>query len=942
MQARNEAEHGVHGLVRPGPDAVRDEIQEIFAVLRGDDAPVDRNCAGSWRAHSSNAFKESSFPRSIWSDQSENFSRRRGKTRVPQRPKSAVSFGETVYSYADVFHARDYNTLYHAWNVDIGLWRPAQYTGSNDAVGIIQPEYEIRVMMRLIKCGWSPFPKFVSAAATVAVLGTAILPAQQSGDVRGTVTDSRTNTPVNGARVYIAAPERAALTDERGRYVLRGLPAGSYVVTTTSLGRKADSSSVTVSGSSAATLDIALKEGSLLLSSMVVSATRTPTEARKVASTVNVLTSEQVRQSPARESQDMLREIPAVELPRTSSMVGGTAQIVSIRGVDEGRTAVLFDGIPVNDAWGEWIDWGRMPKGMIDHVEVLEGGTSSLYGNGAMGGVISFFSRPVAPGSARIQLDGGNRDARHAYAEVGVPLFRGLTASFSGDYQEHGGYVLIDSTVRPAVTGNTFGFRGPVDIASHVIQRNGYGRLSYEPSAKLSVFLTGHLFGDSRNLGTPLTFANRDQRNVDFGLTYGALSAGQIAVRAWDGRQIENQRSSAIRSAALRNFEDSSLTAEIPSHDWGASALWTRTSLPVLQSFSVGADLRHYQGDFNEVDFNTSCPGVNCGVIARTVTSGGDQTLSGAFVQAIAAPVSPLTLELSARVDQWSNNNGHSNDAAAGPTIYPNKSKTSFSPRFGAVYQVVPAFALRGAVYKAFRAPNLAELYRKQISATQITAPNPDLKAETAVGREVGFDFQPTTWLQAKGTYYVADYNDFNSPQTVIGTARPDACGTIATCRQRLNVGKSRSEGIEGYVALRPVQQLFLSAGVSYDDARVQSGIPDTLPSNRKPHINRVPSPRQTLRGTYSSALLGELTVIWRHEGQTTTLGGLALQPFTVVDLSYQREILRGIRGFVSVENIGDEVYEVNKAGAGSAANPYIISVGLPRTFRVGIEAFRF
>ena len=137
-----------------------------------------------------------------------------------------------------------------------------------------------------------------------------------------------------------------------------------------------------------------------MLSSVIVTATRTPIEATKVASTVNVLTPEHVQTSPARESQDLLREIPGVELPRTSSLVGGTAQIVSIRGVDEGRTVVLFEGIPVNDAWGEWIDWGRVPKGMLDRVEVVEGGTSSLYGNGAMGGVISFFSRPLAPGAS--------------------------------------------------------------------------------------------------------------------------------------------------------------------------------------------------------------------------------------------------------------------------------------------------------------------------------------------------------------------------------------------------------------------------------------------------------------------------------------------------------------------------------------------------------------
>ncbi|MEP6763779.1 MAG: TonB-dependent receptor [Gemmatimonadaceae bacterium] len=779
----------------------------------------------------------------------------------------------------------------------------------------------------------------VLSTATVATLVTPhdAVAQDKTGDLRGTVTDDH-QQPVIGARVSIAKPDRVSLTDERGRYVLRGLPAGSYSVAISAIGRKTLIEKATVAAGTANTFDAKLADGSLLLSGVVVSATRTSVDANKVASTVNVLTPEQVRQSPARESQDLLREIPAVELPRTSSLVGGTAQIVSIRGVDEGRTAVLFDGVPVNDAWGEWIDWGRVPKNMLDRVEVVEGGSSSLYGNGAMGGIISFFSRPMAPNSARIQLDGGSRNARHAFVAAGSPVFHGLSATVSGDYQENGGYVLIDSAIHaPGV----YGLRGPVDVASNVIQRNAYARVNYAPSANWSAFATGHFFGDSRTLGTPLAFANRDQRNVDVGFDYGTVSHGQLTLRAWDGRQIENQRASNIRSVVLRTIEDSSLTANIPSHDWGASAIWTRAGLPGLESFSVGGDFRHYQGDYNEIDFNTTCPGTNCGAFARQISSGGAQSLSGAFAQAIAAPFDPLRIELSARVDQWSNNDGHSNDAAAGPTTYPDKSKTSFSPRVGVHYQLHPTFSLRGAVYKAFRAPNLAELYRKQISATSITIPNPDLKAETALGREVGFDWQPAFWLQAKGTYYVADYNDFNVPVTLTGTDRLAACGTITTCRQRLNVTATRSEGIEGYVALRPISQLLISAGVNYDDARQQSALTAAQLSS-KPHINRVPSPRQTVRGTYSSGLLGEATVIWRHEGQTTTLGGLPLRPFTVVDLNYRREIVRGLSGFVSVENVGDVRFQVNKAGAGTAASPFIITTGLPRTVRAGLEAFRF
>jgi outer membrane receptor protein involved in Fe transport len=766
---------------------------------------------------------------------------------------------------------------------------------------------------------------------------------QRGGDVHGIVTDTRTHTVITGARVAVMTPERVAISDQRGMYTLRDLPPGTYVVMTSAIGRKMDSSTVTITSGGNTTLDVSLKDGSLLLSSVVVSATRTQVEAAKVASTVNVLTPEQVRQSPARESQDMLREIPAVELPRTSSLVGGTAQIVSIRGVDEGRTGVLSDGIPINDAWGEWIDWGRVPKSMLDRVEVAEGGQSSLYGNGAMGGLISFFTRPLAPGSAQMGVDGGSRDARHGYLSAGLPVYGALTANVSGDYQEGGGYNMIDSPIA-----------GSIDNVSQVIQRNAFARLNYAPSSRLSAFVGGHLFGDSRNTGTPLSIANRDQRDLSAGLDFGQYATGMLGIRAWDGRQIENQRSTAFRSAATRAAEDSSLNAEIPSHDWGGSAIWTRNFASMFQSFSVGGDFRHYQGDYNEIDYNTAgCATgtvATCGTIARTVSSGGSQNLSGIFAQAVIAPWTPLRVELSARGDRWDNNDGHSVDNTPPATVvnttsYGDSSKNAFSPRIGLRYQIVSSFSVHAAYYRAFRAPNLAELYRKQVSATQITVPNPYLSSENAEGREAGFDWQPMDWVQLKGTWYVADYNNFNSPQTLTTTtdpARPAECGAVATCRQRLNVGKARSEGGEAYIAIRPITPLFLSAGVSYDDDRVQSALPAGTTDDTKPHFNRVPSPKQTIRGTYSSAMLGDWTAMWRHEGTTTTLGGIPLQPFSVVDINVQRELVPGLRGFVSVENLTDENYQVNIAGAGTAASPTIVSRGLPRTIRAGVEAFRF
>jgi outer membrane receptor protein involved in Fe transport len=389
-----------------------------------------------------------------------------------------------------------------------------------------------------------------------------------------------------------------------------------------------------------------------------------------------------------------------------------------------------------------------------------------------------------------------------------------------------------------------------------------------------------------------------------------------------------NSATCATPGTTPRQCEDSSVVADIPSHDAGISAMWTRGGLLRLESVSVGGDFRRMTGEYDEVDFNTSCPGVNCGTVTRTIRSGGDQHLSGAFVQAIAAPVSPLRLELSARVDRWTNNNGRSVDATAGTTDYADRTKNAFSPRFGARYQLFDGLSVHGAVYKAFRAPNLAELYRKQISPTQITIPNPDLKPETALGREAGLDWQPMDWVQVKGTWYVADYRDFNVPVQI-------SAGPPAT-RQRLNVSRSRSKGGEAYLALRPIPQLLVAGSVNYDDARVVAGPPGTVVGA---HINRVPSPKQNVRATWTSPMLGTWTGIWRHEGHTTTLQGASLAPYTVVDANVQRQIVPGLTGFVSVENIGDTKYEINIAGAGANA---LLSYGLPRTVRVGLQAYRY
>ena len=142
---------------------------------------------------------------------------------------------------------------------------------------------------------------------------------------------------------------------------------------------------------------------------------------------VNVLGREDIKQSPALVADDVLRQIPTFSLfRRTSSLASHpTAQGVSLRGIGPSgvsRTLVLLDGVPFNDPFGGWVYWSRVPLESADRIEVVDGSSSSLYGNYAMGGVINFVTSP--PTRADGRGEGAVRQPQHA--EGGFPRQRRL------------------------------------------------------------------------------------------------------------------------------------------------------------------------------------------------------------------------------------------------------------------------------------------------------------------------------------------------------------------------------------------------------------------------------------------------------------------------------------------------------------------------------------
>ncbi|HST91745.1 MAG TPA: Plug domain-containing protein, partial [Brevundimonas sp.] len=123
------------------------------------------------------------------------------------------------------------------------------------------------------------------------------------------------------------------------------------------------------------------------LPEVVVTGARLPPAASEAAFAVIRLDTDDL--TGASRLDEALASVPAVSLfRRTSSLSANpTTQGISLRAIapsGAGRTLVTLDGVPLNDPFGGWVYWSRLPQAAIDRIEIVRGATSDLYGADAV------------------------------------------------------------------------------------------------------------------------------------------------------------------------------------------------------------------------------------------------------------------------------------------------------------------------------------------------------------------------------------------------------------------------------------------------------------------------------------------------------------------------------------------------------------------------------
>jgi outer membrane receptor protein involved in Fe transport len=645
------------------------------------------------------------------------------------------------------------------------------------------------------------------------------------------------------------------------------------------------------------TQELQLKVGSLL-TGLTVTATRTERLTTESPSSVTVLDSETVRTSPARAVDDMLRQVPGFTLLRRSGSVAAhpTSQGVSMRGIGASgasRTLVLADGVPLNDAFGTWVYWNRVPRAAIEAIEVMRGGASDLYGSAAVGGVIHLRTRKPQEKIFIGDLSFGER--RLAQGSVYASDVHGDWGySFAGEAFNTDGYL---STFIPP-TATLPARAGAVDEPVASQYQTGVLTVERTIGSRVHGFSNFTYSNESRKNGTPLTRNDTQFRQMSLGADI-THRRGRTTVQAYGGSESFDSTFSTV--AQGRVSETLASTQHVPL---GYGGLQQSTVLSFgRHSVVAGLEYRQARGISNEIQFRNNP--------ATFIKNGGTQKTFGPFVEDVIELSRRASVALSLRWDHWKNTDIQSTEAT----------KARWSPKIGGTFRVNSNVSLHAAGYDAFREPTLNELYRPFSVGNIVTQPNPLLTDERLRGGEAGADLE--TWqgrLHGRLSVYASRLS-----------------GTIAnvslsvTQQQRRNLGNSRARGLETELEIRPFRLWSLTGSYLFADSSVTNyPTQPALEGKRLPQI-----PRRQYSVQIQGSFLNDYRVNVQGRGSSLQYddvnNGFPLDGYFAMDAYAARSLGSNLEAFVAGENLTNRTIQVTRTNV-------LLGLGMPRTVRAGIN----
>ncbi|PLT19835.1 MULTISPECIES: TonB-dependent receptor [Ralstonia] len=414
-----------------------------------------------------------------------------------------------------------------------------------------------------------------------------------------------------------------------------------------------------------------------------------------------VISRTDIERSQAPDAVTLLRREAGIEIAQNGGP--GTNASLFMRGASSNQTLVLIDGVRVSSGTSGGAQIGQLMADQIDHIEVVRGNVSALYGSDAVGGVVQIFTRSGrghAP-LANAEIEYGARNTKRAQAGISGSVGERGDTSFAVSVSEFktSGFSTMNPLLAPKANPNDnpytnksvsaqLSHRFSADWQAGLTYFQTWGDVSYDSSfgkptdintahnvvRSMSAFVDGKVTQDWK---TRVTLSQGDDRSLNF--TNGVP-------------QVPARFNTRNQTASWQN-------------DW--------TFLP-NQLLKVG--LEHLQTSIDSDAYDVPTRNVDSGYIGY----------EGKF--------GPHQLQLNLRRDRYSDFGG-ANSYYAGYGF-------AFNPQWKAV----------ASVSNAFRAPSFNELYYPFFG-------NPNVQPEKARSVEGGVEYNGAIGL-VRMTVFETDYSN--------------------------------------------------------------------------------------------------------------------------------------------------------------------------------------
>jgi outer membrane cobalamin receptor len=636
------------------------------------------------------------------------------------------------------------------------------------------------------------------------------------GQVTGTVR-SGDGTPVAGARVSaIDPPAPPVATDATGTFSLSaGLPvvveisAPGFATRRVRLDDAAPAVIVLAPATFAESVFVAAESGN-------VGPWRDPASGR------TTLLGRDIEQLPAVTLDEALRVVSGFSLFRrsTSRAANPTTHGVTLRGLSASgasRGVVLLDGVPLNDGFGGWVTWTRLPAAAISRVDIDRGLHGDAFGSDAVGGVIRIVTPVVGELAGRSGSIAAEAGSQGVGAVDGAAAFQDARVSLFGA----GSWFTTDGTV-PIEPES----QGAVDRPTDADWANGFGRVGILRSGRRLV-VSGWGGRDDRGNGTVV------QRNTATGGTIGASfdaagRRGTLAARVSHSPNGFTQTFTAVNDTRTSEFLTN--TQQI---DTGVTRAIVEAGRSVPDGFVlVRGAISRAGADFEQVR--------PAGTSLDTVRDDSEAVSVQASIAPRQVPGGRLTA-----------NGGFRAEWRAAPSDADGRDSAVVG-QIGVALRAGEGVWIRGSAATSHRWPTLNELVRGFRVGDVTTNANPDLAPERSRSVEGAVVVERGPMMVSAGAFHtrVAD--------AIANVTLPSLTGIV---RERRNAGDVESTGLELDVEYRRLSNVRLRGSLTVVNSTFGASDEPGIEGNRVPQVPRA-------SGTLSAdALLPRrvtASVVWR------------------------------------------------------------------------------